>query len=272
MIRPGEITIANTKCWLIEDFINAEPPQATMQIDQYQDSYITCSNEEYKRIRKLTDLPIYGIWQVLIANGILTNLSKGTTYALYYDDKQTKGQVIEITGTGAETGEIAFYAKTENLQQITTDINFMNLPKNQIFTYAQKSKERKKIRQQKVTQYSMSLAVTGLTFLFSNFYVDFGLQNRTEELNNLAEQNHQLETSIKSLLQADHTAQSYFSVLTPIAKLLQTGKEIKEIKIVFEEPPYFIKFPDRNYYPEIFQQKSIRVEHLISGATNVYFG
>lgn len=275
MIRFGKQVIQNKACCLISDHVVSEAPEGTTLIQKYQSWSITCSTEELHRIRaENTNVPVYGLWQILIASGFLQRFSDGRLYGIYFNAAKTEGQIFSIKNDTFFLTETKFYqSSAAEIVEVEIDTDALVLPDEPVITATERMAYAAQTRRTKIIWFATITAATAFSFIFSNDITERNTAARQAAIASLVEENAAIRHKIdveKPAFQYEY--QDYIAQLAPIIRLLADGSDIVTPKLLFGTYPYRVLVKQREVARKPFADTTtFQKKYLIDGSTDVYW-
>ena len=253
-MRIGETTINGTSCYLIEDFISIDPPSEGNVITSYDGASVFCSSPEIARLRLRTKSPIFGLWQTLIASGVVDRLDKNKAYIFYTSDDKTQGQIIYYN-EGAPLTTSLLDISEENKKQaeeIIVDEDNLTLPQESVYSISEKVERGRDLRKRRIYQAALIILTSISTYLASNAYADYRLEALQNKQVELLTNKTELEDRYKELSKK-HAKTRHIDELGPLIYLLRHGFKFSVKLILFGQEKYQVTVVQRKIPDEAFE-------------------
>lgn len=273
MIRPGTTNIQGQACYLVEDFISSSPPADANIIMEYRGKSIFCSASEVARLRKEVDLPLYGIWQVLIASKVLDEINEEATHVLYFSSAHTDGQILYF-----DEGEIASEeiveggASLAGSQEIIINLDSLILPQDPIRSSKEKYAQDKASRRKRVLASAALAVLFLLTYGASSLHAQYQEELLLDEQRLLSQKKDTLQEKVNKLT-SSYIKKHHMAALFAISYLNWQGMEISVDSMLFGKMPYQLVVLDHRDIPkQAFDRFEIRqIDYLVNGGVRVIY-
>lgn len=268
----GEMTIAGKACYVIEDHITPTSTPDTIHIADLEGSSIACPSLEIAQKRKQTTLPIYGVWQILLASAKLKDLDWNNDYfvSVVCEEVQIKQLFVYRTDQNQiTTGELELQ-DTDQAKPILFDIEDLRLPSQPIKALSEIAKEQREKKKARVSFVILCGLSVSMVYGASHWWAAGELSFAVKTHDRLLQEEMQLTQHASDLIQhgIKHKA---FDKLYPIAYMRQRNIAMQVESIVFANPPYQITIHERRI-PDAFRFTRItHIEHHQNGHTTIVY-
>ena len=267
IIHPGKNKIQGEACLLIEDYIGEAVSDESLLIEKHGSDFVFCALAELKRLRREhPGLPVYGIWQILIASGAVERLEKGNTHTIYFDESKKTGQNIEFHQGRTKTTSLTLYGDAGAGEGV--GVCELVLPESPIRSLTEQVSLKRSRRRTRVGRYAGAAVATGVAFFVSNLFIGQVAESRADRIINL--KNEVAERSGELNQAAKFTKTNYIQDLFPLMFLSMRDADVRVERMVFGNRPYQMRLGDRHLPWDVFKRTEVtQIRYLSDGAVDV---